>query len=141
MEVSRDRLESRMSDMSSGTSMYMEGHQGNCLELVRDLYKELEPQLCKSYRRNVKYIPATPSEDYQQPTLHSSPYDKRRNKVKTARIVIEAVNELQKKRENSIHKSKSPVPKSPVPPSKEKMSPKFNDNKQSSQSLPNLTVN
>ena len=154
MEIPRACLDSRMSSASNGTNVFMHDQQPSCFETLRDLYKVMEPQLCKSYRKNVKYVPATCSESDQQ-TLHPS---RARSKVKTARIVIEAVHELQRKQETSINKekssvglSKSPVPKSPAQkspappkspvPSKGKLSPRFNESKETSQSLSSLTIN
>ena len=155
MAASRDCLNSRMSAASTGTSMLLDRQHGNCMEMVRDLYTILEPQLCKSYRTNVKYIPPAHPVDFQQHTLHPPHFDRRKHKaVKTARIVIEAVNQFQARPD---HSSSTPNPKATLEPgklaakeksdvklegklAKEKSDVKLDGSKESSQSLPNLTV-
>lgn len=89
MEGSRGLL-SRMSTSSTGSEAVQTPSCDNCMELIHGLYKKLEPQMSKSYRPNVTYVP-TPEERPKKP-----------NQMKTAQIVISAVAEMKRLQEANV---------------------------------------
>lgn len=98
MEGSRGLL-SRLSTASTGSETVLQPSCGNCMELIHDLYQKLEPQISKSYRPNVKYVP---SPEVFEPSEVGNHHTKKQKQIKTAKIVIDAVNELQTRSDTKV---------------------------------------
>lgn len=98
MEGSRG-LFSRLSTTTTGSEAVIQPGCGNCMELIHDLYQKLEPQISKSYRPNVKYVPNTEDLERAEAAHH---HTKRQKQMKTAKIVIDAVNELQTRSDTKV---------------------------------------
>lgn len=98
-------LISRQSTTSVGTEMHFPPSYGNNMEVLHDLYQKLEPQISKSYRPHVKYVPGN---DPGPKHLNIACQDKTRKQkqIKAAKIVIGAVAEMQKKRDTTISMKK-----------------------------------
>ena len=100
----------------------------NSFQMLNGLYKELEPQLCKSYRRHVMYIPTTP--ERRVPVTIN---EKKKNKLKAVNMAIDVVSELQRKKDTAKAK------KDAVRLDFKEIAGKATDlPKATSQSLPNL---
>lgn len=136
-EMDARDLISRQSTASVGTEMHFPPSYGSSMEVLHDLYQKLEPQISKSYRPHVKYVPGN---DPGPKHLHIASQDSKTRKqkhIKAARIVIGAVAEMQKKRDTAIS-----VKKKFGDIAMRASAQESNDSilKGASQSLPNLTA-
>jgi hypothetical protein len=74
------------------------------MEVLHDLYQKLEPQISKSYRPNAKYVPNKDQDSKSSSSNDSVTQDKsnKQKQMKTAKIVIGAVSEMQKRRDSTV---------------------------------------
>lgn len=96
------RLLSRQSTASTGSEAVLAPGCGNCMEVLHDLYQKLEPQISKSYRPNAKYVP-NKDQGAKSSSMNDSVTQEKSNKqkqMKTAKIVIGAVSEMQRRRDS-----------------------------------------
>lgn len=140
MYPARD-LESRHSSSSAMSDTVCTPRHGNCMELIHNLYRELEPQMSESYRPHVKYIPSPSNEvkNFSVTDRTVSDKGKKGKPLKATQIVISAVSEMQKRRESAVNENPG---KSKFKDIVRKASDKnLKDlDKEASQSLPNLAT-
>ncbi|KAH3695519.1 hypothetical protein DPMN_082979 [Dreissena polymorpha] len=89
---------SRMSTSTSGSAIPFAPTCGSSLELIRDLYQKLEPQITKSYRPHVTYVPPAESPREKKKSADKESHAKG-GKLKVARIALGAIAELTKRKD------------------------------------------
>ena len=100
-------MESRAQSAASTTgSIMLDSQRGNPMAMVRHLYTLMEPQLCESYRQNVvNTAPVTTvTDNSEEIMLNDESSFMRKRKLKAARIVIEAVAEIQDRHRRAINR-------------------------------------
>ena len=109
------------------------------MELIHDLYQELEPQITPSYRPHVTYVPPPPgSRDHVSNTrlTASSPHGKAA-KLKNVKLAMDVVSEFKKRRESTV---KNTLLQAAAAGKKDSPAEKnWDKERNGSQSLPNLT--
>jgi len=118
-------MNSRMSSCSELSDFRMSGSttsDSTCKEIIHSLYQELEPQLSKSYRPHVTFVPPPKPERELE-----------RRKLKTASLVIGALAEMKKRQ--SLRKKTDPERRE----SNSRSDKGFGKGKDVAKSWPNLT--
>ncbi|KAH3697149.1 hypothetical protein DPMN_084637 [Dreissena polymorpha] len=99
MEDTRDMF----SRQSTGSATTFAPDCSSSLELIRDLYQQLEPQITKSYRPHVTYVPplpqSPPSSSPRDPQKGGADTAKSSGSLKSTQLVLSAVAELKKRRD------------------------------------------
>lgn len=103
---------SRVSTASSGTELLIHRGDPSCLTMLGNLYQKLEPQMTKSYRPHVVYVPPshpqTPQEESSRQQVKMETLQRRKAKLRAATILISTVGEIQRKSEEVAKPDRQP---------------------------------
>ncbi|KAL4236350.1 hypothetical protein ACF0H5_004737 [Mactra antiquata] len=105
--LTRDLISRGSTGSSLGGGAMLSTNCGNCLEAIHELYQELEPQISKSYRPHVQYVPSeTPEPRIKPQEQVYMDKSKKAKQLKSVQLMLGAVSEMQKRRDSNVMKKK-----------------------------------